>query len=270
MRSAPPQAACPALRNARRPPCCSAQRIDVSGVVVSPSFRASDSFAAAKAAAASRTPACPLRVLFLSEGNVCRSVLAEALLRDRLARLAAAGCTLSVEVESKGTRDYNVGEGPEPAAALAAAQLGLVLPPHAARVSDLGEDVVRFDLLLTFDKFTAADVMREVSVYDTVDPSGRYAPKVRSLTQFHPRPLDEVGDPLYGAIDPTGAAEVAATLAAAEAIAECVDGLVAELRLAAGQPAGLRVALQARLDELSPIEWLAPPMLSPRQNVSTE
>jgi protein-tyrosine-phosphatase len=267
MRSAPLPVPANQPHDARRlrfPSVSPAQRIDVSGVVVSPSFRTSDSFNAAKAAAASRTPACPLRVLFLSEGNVCRSVLAEALLRDRLATLAAAGCSLAVQVESKGTRDYNVGEGPEPAAALAAAHLGLQLRPHSARVSDVAADVVLFDLLLTFDKFTAADVMREVSVYDTVDPAGRYAPKVRSLTQFHPGLLDEVGDPLYGACDSTGAAEVAATLAAARVIGVCVDGLVAELQAAAAKPEGLRAALQARLDELSPIEWLAPPMLSPR------
>ena len=30
-----------------------------------------------------------------------------------------------------------------------------------------------------------ADVMREVSVYDTIDPGVNYAAKVRALTQFH-------------------------------------------------------------------------------------
>jgi hypothetical protein len=46
-------------------------------------------------------------------------------------------------------------------------------------------DVVLFDLLLTMDKFTTADVMREVSMFDTIDTSGRYTVKVRTLVQFH-------------------------------------------------------------------------------------
>lgn len=63
----------------------------------------------------------------------------------------------------QGTRPYNVGEGPEPAAEAAAATLGLTLPAdHAARLFEPAEDIVRHDLLLVMDKFTAGDVMREV------------------------------------------------------------------------------------------------------------
>jgi hypothetical protein len=43
----------------------------------------------------------PLRILLLSEGNVCRSVLAEALLAREL---AARGLAAAVQCESKGAR----------------------------------------------------------------------------------------------------------------------------------------------------------------------
>ncbi len=65
--------------------------------------------------------------------------------------------------DPQGTRPYNVGEGPEPAAVAAAATLGLALPPdHAARLFEPADDIVRHDLLLVMDKYTAGDVMREV------------------------------------------------------------------------------------------------------------
>ena len=51
------------------------------------------------------------RILFVSESNVCRSVLAEAIMRDLL---DAAGMADDVVVASAGSRDYNVGDGPDP------------------------------------------------------------------------------------------------------------------------------------------------------------
>ncbi len=153
---------------------------------------------------------------------------------------------------------------------------------------------------------TRIDVMREVSIYDTVDPSGRYSVKVRSLTQFYhkrcvgsarvvrllrlrslTRPstcavrrasrsasgLDEIDDPLYASVEPGGAAEVAAVTACAAVLASCCEGLAAELQalaadVAKAQPGGaatLRAALATRLDGMSPMDWLRPPMLSKKK-----
>jgi hypothetical protein len=55
-------------------------------------------------------------------------------------------------------------------------------PPHFFTPQ---ADVVLFDLLLPCDKFTTADVMREVSLFDTIDTAGRYTVKVRTLCQYH-------------------------------------------------------------------------------------
>ncbi len=63
------------------------------------------------------------------------------------------------------TRDYNIGEGPEASVLAAAHELGLVLPEGiTARLFDHERDIVAYDLVLVMDKFTAADVMREVRV----------------------------------------------------------------------------------------------------------
>lgn len=70
---------------------------------------------------------------------------------------------------------------------------------------DYEKDIVLFDLVLVMDKFTAADVLREVSVYDTIQKEKRYSAKVRRLGEFHPKlklkeDVDgqDIDDPLYG------------------------------------------------------------------------
>lgn len=60
-------------------------------------------------------------------------------------------------------RDYNVGEPPEPAVLAAAAEAALLIPPDTeARQFAPETDIVRADLVLVMDKYTAADVLREV------------------------------------------------------------------------------------------------------------
>ena len=44
---------------------------------------------------------------------------------------------------------------------------------------DFEADIVAHELVLVMDKYTAADVLREVSVYDTINPAARYTSKVR-------------------------------------------------------------------------------------------
>lgn len=67
-------------------------------------------------------------------------------------------CTL------QGTRDYNVGDGADVSVQAAAQQMGLQLPEtFQARQINPEKDIVCFDIVLVMDKFTAADVLREVS-----------------------------------------------------------------------------------------------------------
>lgn len=61
-------------------------------------------------------------------------------------------------------REYNLGEGPEPFVQEVAQEEGLALPADfQARQMKPETDIVAFDMVLVMDKFTAADVLREVS-----------------------------------------------------------------------------------------------------------
>ena len=73
------------------------------------------------------------RILFVSESNVCRSVLAEAIMRDLL---EAAGMAGAVAVGSAGSRDYNVGDGPDPLLVEVAEELQLRFPPASLMAHD--------------------------------------------------------------------------------------------------------------------------------------
>ena len=51
------------------------------------------------------------RILFVCTGNICRSPLAEAVLRHKIALVGRSG---EFDVDSAGTHDYHVGERPDP------------------------------------------------------------------------------------------------------------------------------------------------------------
>eukprot|EP01024_Parvocaulis_polyphysoides_P025205 TRINITY_DN23013_c1_g1_i3.p2 TRINITY_DN23013_c1_g1~~TRINITY_DN23013_c1_g1_i3.p2 ORF type:complete len:188 (+),score=55.53 TRINITY_DN23013_c1_g1_i3:193-756(+) len=111
----------------------------------------------------------------------------------------------SIECASKGSRDYNEGEGAEDVVITVAKEFELDASKHIARKFDAERDIVFYDLVLVMDKFTAADVLREVTVYDTIDKGGNYSKKVRKLggfTKTAQSGLDEgdIDDPLYGNI----------------------------------------------------------------------
>ena len=68
---------------------------------------------------------------------------------------------------------------------LVAEELQLKLPEGAgAAVFQPSSDIVNNDVVIIMDKFIAADVLKEVSVYDTIDPTAHYSVKVRRLGDF--------------------------------------------------------------------------------------
>ena len=86
------------------------------------------------------------RVLVVCLGNICRSPIAEAVLR---ARAVAAG--VDIEVDSAGTGFWHIGNPPDARAQRAAASRGYDLSEQRAR-QVVPADFNRFDLILAVDR----------------------------------------------------------------------------------------------------------------------
>ncbi len=126
------------------------------------------------------------RILMVCLGNICRSPLAEGILRGKA---RAAG--LDWEIDSAGTNGYHIGEAPHHLSQKVARQNGI----------DIGNQRAR--------RFTAADFQRFDKIYamagDVVDDMRRIAgrqfeaSKVDLLmNEVHPGKDEDVPDPWYG------------------------------------------------------------------------
>lgn len=233
------------------------ESMDVSASCVNPVFR---SFPKASDcdAPGSRTA---VRVLFLSEGNVCRSVIAEATFR---AMLASKGLTDYIECESKGVRDYNVGERPSPRVLQLAVQSGVLVDEgKRAELMLAAEDVVIYDVMVVMDKFNAADVLKEVSVFDTIDSTAKFSSKVRRMGDFcKTRVIEDIDDPLYGNMG--GPEELDLLSCAINDIYDCCHGLMEQLEGIRGEleeGESFRAGVKRWLEGMDDMDWLVPPML---------
>jgi len=134
------------------------------------------------------TRAQPYRVCFVCSGNICRSPMAEAVLR----RMATeAGLADRIAVSSAGMGGWHVGESADPRAASALTRRGYALR-HAARQWQ-PVDFADLDLVVALD----GDHYRQL-VRMAPDPSERA--KIRRLRSFDPASGDDldVPDPYYG------------------------------------------------------------------------
>ena len=157
------------------------------------------------------------RVLMVCMGNICRSPMAEGVLR---AKLQQAGLHTRVVVDSAGTHGYHAGEAPDPRAIRAAAQRGVDLSMLRARPVQ-PEDFSRFDWLLAMDQANLSWLQSRL-------PEGAQT-RLGLLMAYARRHagVREVPDPYYGA-----AAGFEHVL---DLVEDACDGLVA--RLSAELPA---------------------------------
>lgn len=86
-------------------------------------------------------------VLFVCTANICRSPLAEAVLRQKAAQ---AGIADRLRIDSAGTHDFRVGEPPDIRARRAAERRGYAMPERTARQISR-TDLERFDYVLAMD-----------------------------------------------------------------------------------------------------------------------
>jgi low molecular weight protein-tyrosine phosphatase len=145
-----------------------------------------------------REPGGPYRVCLVCLGNICRSPMAETVLR---AELAAAGLDGAVVVDSAGTGDWHVGDAMDPGARAALASRGYDGSSHRARQFQPSW-LARRDLILAMDARNLADLRRMAR-----DPSSQGDDRIRLFGEVGG--LTEVGggdipDPWGGGADEFG------------------------------------------------------------------
>ncbi|WP_417608843.1 low molecular weight protein-tyrosine-phosphatase [Owenweeksia hongkongensis] len=125
-----------------------------------------------------------MKILMVCLGNICRSPLAEGILREKVK-------DLNVETDSAGTSAYHVDEAPD----TRSIQIGR---KHNINISDLRgrqfvvEDFDRFDLIYVMDQSNYHKVI--LMARNEEDKS-----KVRYiLNEIEPKSNAEVPDPYYG------------------------------------------------------------------------
>jgi protein-tyrosine phosphatase len=129
-------------------------------------------------------------------GNICRSPIAEVVLREELARAGLAG---AVSVESAGTGDWHVGERMFGPAREELSRHGYDGSKHRARQIQPSW-LADYDLVLALDRANLASLRAMAA-------DGQTAARVRMLRSFDPalRPDDpysgEVPDPFGGGSD---------------------------------------------------------------------
>lgn len=130
-----------------------------------------------------------MRILMVCLGNICRSPLAEGILREQVRH---AG--LDWTIDSAGTYDYHVGSAPHPDSQQVARMNGIDISEQRAR-HITPDDAERFDIIYAL----AHDV--HLGIQQIL--GDRYnSQQVRLLmNELNPGKNENVPDPYYGTID---------------------------------------------------------------------
>ena len=130
----------------------------------------------------------PFRVSFVCTGNICRSPMAEVVMRAHAER---AGLSNRLAIESAATGDWHVGEPADERTIDALARAGYDGTHHRARQFDTA-DFPGLDLIVAFDRGQAR-ILRNWA------PTALEQEKVRRLLEFEPElaVLHDIPDPYY-------------------------------------------------------------------------
>lgn len=127
-----------------------------------------------------------MKILLVCLGNICRSPMAEGILRDMIRKEG-----LPWETDSAGTSDYHVGEAPDRRARDTMTERNIDINDLRARQLR-SSDFEEFDHLLAMDESNLKNML-------AVAPNADLAKKARLIMDHAPdHPLREVPDPYFG------------------------------------------------------------------------
>lgn len=127
-----------------------------------------------------------MKVLMVCLGNICRSPMADGLLRKKVQDHG-----LNVTVDSAGTAGYHIGEAPDPRMQDTARKFGLDISHLRGRQFSV-QDYDNFDLIYAMDEENYRNILRLAR--DEADKN-----KVDMiLNEIHPGANMSVPDPYYG------------------------------------------------------------------------
>ena len=126
-----------------------------------------------------------IKILFVCHGNICRSPMAEFVLKDMVRK---RGLTDRFEIASAATSREELGNPVYPPARRKLAQHGIPCQGHHARQMTK-EDYSRYDRIICMDRAN----LRNISRLTGGDPEG----KLSMLLDYTSRAGQEVADPWY-------------------------------------------------------------------------
>lgn len=95
-----------------------------------------------------------MKILFVCTGNICRSPLAEGILREKMKKYGIRG-----ETDSAGFESFHAGDHPDPRAIITARKRNINITGHVARLFKT-EDFDRFDKIYVMDDYHYENVER--------------------------------------------------------------------------------------------------------------
>ncbi len=130
-----------------------------------------------------------MNILMVCLGNICRSPLAEGILKNKI-RMRG----LEAEVDSAGTAAYHVGEKPDIRSIEIADKHGIDITHQSARQFEMA-DFKRFDKIYAMDRHNYDDLVAMAR-----DPIERQKVEM-ILNVIYPKQNKGVPDPYYGGKD---------------------------------------------------------------------
>ncbi len=133
-----------------------------------------------------------MRVLMVCLGNICRSPLAEGILKHKIKEM-----DLDWKVDSAGTGSWHIGEQPDPRSIAVARNHGLDIADQRGRQFSK-KDFEDFDLIFTMDSENYKNVL---AMAESVDQKN----KVKMiLNMLEPNSDKSVPDPYWNPTSPAG------------------------------------------------------------------